>query len=89
MTVNAYDEKGRVFPKNVIVDTTSEYGPIISFGWPWNYYVVHLMYNPPKVGDRICIDAGGGNHMGLGVYIDWTEELISLLTQAQTEEKTK
>ncbi|MGD8305037.1 MAG: hypothetical protein PVF17_00150 [Ignavibacteria bacterium] len=81
MTVNAYDENGRIFPKKVVVDNTSEYGSIIDFGWPCRYYIKDILYNSPKIGDRICIDAAGRNHRDSSVYIDWTQELLDLVKE--------
>lgn len=81
--IEAYDTVGRTFDKIVTIKENSGV-PILSFGWPCEYYIGDLLkYNYPFKTD-LCIDAGGRNHRGHTVYVK-KDDVNRFIKQAQDE----
>lgn len=73
-TINAYDEKGNIFPKEINV-YEGVYGLTFSFGYPeYNFNSLYrdLIENENKW-EEFTIDFGGRNHKGSEVNVKMSE----------------
>lgn len=67
MKITAIDSKGNEFQKSVSA-INNQYGLIISFGWPTEYYLSYLLMMYPFE-SKFVIDMDGRNHKGYPVFI--------------------
>lgn len=76
LVVEAYDENGNTFLKYVHIILRTPFGveedtlkrPVVSFGWPVEYYINDLARSFPFE-KPLCIDAMGRNHRNSAVYV--------------------
>lgn len=81
--INAYDETGKLFDKTVTLSLIDVAIPVLSFGWPYNYYINDLFMDYPY-STPLCIDAYGLNHNGSPVCIgpDTLNDVIRMIPLA-------
>ncbi len=80
----AEDDKGNTFPKTIKLLNSADQGPVVSLGFPCQWYLADIQKPPIDGSDKIYIDAIGRNHKGSPVWVSH-EKLLNIVNVMEEE----
>jgi len=72
MTINAQDENGKIWIKEIELLKKEDGRIVLSLGYPYQWELKMLQDYPPQ-DDIMYIDAAGRNHAGSTVFCSYSE----------------